>query len=668
MRGGGLLRLSESTIVSDIALDGLTNDGVRAMAVAPDGDVWVATGHSLNRFASSRRDVYDLAQTMALHTDRGGVLWASTANGVGRFVNGRFDLVSAAPQIKWGRVVSFTTDAEGTLWLCSSQQGLVALDGESLSFFDDDAAVGRQPCAFTYSDRHNRVWVGSTSGRVALYEKGAFRSFGEHDGLGRGRVTAILEDRSGALWLSTASALSRFDNGRFTSLTSENGPITGVVPTLVEDGEGYLWLGVNGGAAVMRVHPREMDRRSLDPAHQIEYALYDGSDGMLGELHWLSGATGARAGDGRLWFATGLGVAVFDPGNLPRAVRLSAPRVEVVAADGRRTAPTRDLSIPSGTSTLRVEYGAISLSGASKLRFRFMLEGFDDDWVYAGPMREAAYTGLPAGSYRFRASATSDGQWTEAAVWDFSIAAPFYRRPWFYGIELAAVGLLVVMAWGLRVRAMRRRYALVFEERARVSREIHDTLLQSLGAIGLELETIATQLDSSQDAPRDSLRRLRRQVGHALREARESIWELRDTAMETHGLADSLRKLAETIATTKGVRTEVTVHGRPRRCSVEVDTQLFRIAQEAINNAIRHGHATHIQVAVDYQKDRIALSVSDNGCGFTADEQDTAAGRGEHLGILSMRERAARIRGRLAIASGPGKGTTIEASGPLMVE
>jgi signal transduction histidine kinase len=318
---------------------------------------------------------------------------------------------------------------------------------------------------------------------------------------------------------------------------------------------------------------------------------------------------------------------------------------------------------------LKIEYGTVSASSATKLRYRYQLEGYDADWVYAGLRREVAYTDLPSNDYRFRVSTTQDGQWTEAAVWGFSVAPPFYLTRWFVVFVALGLTMLLGAAWWLRMRAMRDRYALVFAERARVSREIHDTLLQSLAALGVEIEAIATQLDPSQGGARDELRRIRRQVGHSLRDARESILELRRDAMTTRDVVESLREVAERAMRTYGVRVDIEVTGRrPANCSADVDIQLFRIGQEALTNAIRHGHATEVRMTVVYEKDRVRLSICDNGCGFAPDAPLPAREAGEHLGLLTMRERAARVRGRIDIVSSPGSGTTIETMIPVTAE
>ena len=275
---------------------------------------------------------------------------------------------------------------------------------------------------------------------------------------------------------------------------------------------------------------------------------------------------------------------------------------------------------------------------------------------------------MPSGDYRFRVSTTANGEWTEAARWEFSVAPPFYRTREF--AILSVLGLLLVFgaAWWFRLRAVRSQYALVFAERARVSREIHDTLLQSLAAIGVELETIATQLEPAQAPARDGLRRLRRQVGHCLREARESILELRNNSMKPRALVDVLRELADHTTKNKGIRAEFSVTGRPVSAR-EMPTCSFcelrrrRSPTRSSMDARRRFTSRCTSTA-----DGVRLTIVDNGCGFVPEERDPAPATGEHLGLLTMRERAARLRGKLALISSPGVGTTIEAAVPMAAE
>jgi signal transduction histidine kinase/ligand-binding sensor domain-containing protein len=668
MRGGGLMRISEQSIAGNVPLDGLTNDGVRVVAAGAGGSVWVATGHSLNRFVGASRESFEVSQTRALSTDHRGVLWVSTAHGLGRVEAGRFVPVQLPSSIVWERVSAVTSDATDGHWLCSSAQGVMVWRHDELFRFDDVPTMRGKACSYLYSDRRGRQWVGFAGGGIAVHSDTSTESYTQADGLAGGGVLAILEDRGGAVWITTRSGVSRFQNGHFTTLTPANGPFTDLVAALVEDDSGYVWIGVNGGAAVVRFLASEMDKVAVDASRLIEYALYDASDGMQGQMQWQqTRAAAARGPDGRLWFATGLGVVIVDPQNLPKSRRPVPPVIEQVVADGRGIPANQPLELRAGVSNLAIHWAAVSLKSASKLRFRYRLEGYEPNWVAGGARRSVSYEHLPSGQYRFRVSATTDGIWTDAASWEFAVAPPFYRSRGFLAFSVLTVAGLIAGASWLRVRTMHARYSLVFAERALVSREIHDTMLQGFAAIGMELEAIARRLDPSQTSSLESLRRLRHQAAHSLGEARDLAVALRQSGMSrVPGLAETLRIFAEHTTTTRGVDVQFTIHGRAdMRCSGDVDLQLLRICQEAVNNAIRHGRATEMTITLEFKASGVVLRVGDNGCGFTTGVEPPAADGKDHLGLLGMKERAARVRGHLTITSAPGAGTVIEVVVPV---
>jgi signal transduction histidine kinase/ligand-binding sensor domain-containing protein len=666
LRAGGLLRVSRNYIHNRFPLEGLTNDGVRAIRATRDGSVWVATGHSLNRFTGGRRDVFALPQTRALDVDASGQLWIAAVHGFGRFENGRLALIDFPPNVRWQEIMSIATDSDGGHWFCSSQQGVMVWRGGALHRFHDEPRMG-DSCSSIHIDSRGRTWVGFTAGGVAVYDHGApLRQFGDANGLAAGTVLQVLEDRASNIWVETATGISRLQDGRFTTVTQRNGPFTNLSAALVQDDEGYLWVGVSSGAALVRFRPGEMDRVAADPFHEVQYALYDASDGLQGEIARQQGrALAGRAADGRLWFVSGTTIVMIDPRQLPKSQPPVAPRIEAVSMDGRQVAAAQNPRLPAGVRNLAIDWTASSLNAASKLRFRYRLEGYDAEWVNADAGRRVAYARLPSGRYRFKVSATYDGIWTDGEAWAFSIARPFYLSAWF--IALCGVGTvaLVATAWWLRVRAIRQRYVLVFNERALVSREIHDTLLQSLAAIGVELETVLRQLDPRETAAVNTLHRLQRQTKHSLKEARDLVVALRRTQLsKAPGLIETVRDIADHTTAARATNVTLSVEGVARRCSADVELQLIRVCQEAINNAIAHGAATDIQIVFEFRGADVALRVSDNGCGFVVDfDAETAIGE-EHLGLLGMQERAGRIRGRLSIMSTPGSGTVVEVTAP----
>lgn len=652
----GLLRVRETSVDTGVTLEGLTFDGIRAMSASRDGSVWIGTYYNLVRFRDGHKDIYDLGQTMALHADREGTIWIVNSRGVGRVQDGRFVPEPLPAKVRPERIASLTRAPDGAIWLCSFERGVFRWHDGALADFRDDA-VARRPCGFIHADRSGRVWIGFSRGGLATFADGSFREYTAADGIPSGGIRSIFEDRRGAIWISFVNGLVRVDDGRLVTVTAENGLPPRIVPSLLEDDEGYLWVGVAAGAAVIRIDPREVDQVGVDPLHQIRYTALDQTDGLIGTLFRLSRPTAVRAGDGRIWLASGNGVVVFDPATPPDERDAPQPVIRRVTIDGQTTPPLVGVELPPRTATVRIDYSALDLLQSSKVTFRYMLEGFNTEWVDAGQVQEASYMNLRPGRYRFRVGAVKNGRITESADgWSFSIRPPFHQTAWFYA--LCVMGTLVGIsgAWLARMRTIRKEFALVVNERARVSRDIHDTLLQSMAAVGLELEVLASRSESAPTTPvSDQLRSLRRQVGRCVIEARRSTCELRSPRLEVRDLVEDLRQVAEDVRLGTHVAVDIAVSGRRRRAMPEVDEQLLRIGQEAMSNAIRHSQAEAIRVAVDYSRDTITLQVSDTGRGFDPQASRSA----EHWGIRNMRERAMRISADFQITSSPGGGTVV---------
>lgn len=659
LRGGGLLRIAPRFFAPVAGLDGITSDGIRAIAAGGE-NVWVSTGHALHQFSRHEQRTFPVSQTMALHADKAGRLWVATTSELGRLENGAIARVRLQSGLQLERLVSITTDAVGDLWLCSLDQGLLRLHGEDTTQ-PILASITRSPCSITYTDRRGRVWAGFASGEVVVHDHGTARVLTDTKSYG-GPVIAILEDEVGAVFVSTVAGITRFRDSRTTTLSKANGIPGKIVPSLVEDDDGFLWAGVKSGAEVIRFSRVEFDRVETDPRHRIEYTSFDRSDGLVGELRWLSRPGASRDAEGRLWFTTGDKITTVDPHRLPGGSSIPPLRIEHVSVDGRTVPPTGSIQLDPHPSRLTIDYTVVSLSAASKLRFRYKLEGHDATWVEAGTGRSASYADLPMGAYRFRVRATNGMSWSES-VRDISVAPAFFQTSWFY---LACAFMTACLLWGgLRMRAMKaqRQYALVASERARVSREIHDTLLQTLAAVGLELEIVALTLEGRERGMSDSIRRLRRVIMRCIRDARDSIAELRRSPWSQRHLVDALHDLADNLQVDKPLSVDVQLQGRYRRCAHDTEAQLQRIAQEAVANASRHAHAEHIEISVDYRDDVVVLRVSDDGCGFVHDS-DANVGR-QHFGLLSMKERAERLGGQLELMTNAGVGTTVQAVVPL---
>jgi signal transduction histidine kinase len=501
------------------------------------------------------------------------------------------------------------------------------------------------------------VWFGFLRGGIVSFQNGRFEAYSAARGLAVGPVAAITEDEAGAIWVGTYGGLSKLQNGRFATLTRERGLPWESVRTIVDDYNGHLWIATESG--LVRFDPREFDRAVADSSYRFRYQLFDNSDDIEGfSLSWAASPISARTADGELLFVTSNGLVVLDTTTL----RMPAPpavQIERVQADSEKLLPVPQLTLPRLTSRLQIDYTSVNLLAPTKVRFRYKLEGFDNEWIDAGTIRRAYYTNLRPRHYRFRVGVSHNGgEWADSEAWEFSIQPTFYQTPVFY---VGCASMLCFAGWGIwrhRLQQIERNYSLVLGERARLAREIHDTLLQGMIGAALHAHWVAVMLPSSLDSAKESLQRVVDLLENSVREARLSIWRLRLPRLKTWDLAGAVREIGNTLTADTDVRFELAVHGKPSERRPEVAEQLLRIAQEAINNAIRHAHSTLIRVEITYEGGSTRLRISDNGDGF--DSQAPPCSSQAHWGLKIMHERAQQIGAYLNVVSSPTNGTQVE--------
>ncbi|HUR33822.1 MAG TPA: two-component regulator propeller domain-containing protein [Vicinamibacterales bacterium] len=660
----GLSRLAESTVGSGKAD---TESFVAAVAVTRDGATWTATADGAKRQRGdetrtfTERDGLPSRIVTALHEDRNGTLWAATALGVARLIGPRFVPLPLLDRSSWRdyQIRSMTSGADGALWLCDQRSGLFRWkDGVTESLTGE---IGSRKAYVAYADRMDRVWIGFWEGGVSVFApSGATTSYTSKQGLPTGPVNIIYEDRSGRIWVATEHGLGLVQGQRIRTFATNGLPESAVV-SMNEDQTGTLWIGF--GPSLMRIDPHEFDRALEDPAYAVRYRLYGMEDGLPGSLGRPGLPSSARTADDRLLFVTSDGLAEVDPRRLrdrpaPRLLGVSS-----VHADGQALAPANGaVTIPAGVTRLEIKYSLLSLS-ASKFRFRHMLDGFDPDWHVVGDKREVSYTNLPPGRYRFRVATDHDGAWIESRTpLEMTIQPAFYQTTTFYAGVASSLAMLIWFGWRRRVRSIQREFNLVLGERARVGREIHDTLLQSLVAVELEFDDISEQLDSSKAALKAQVIAIRTRVEQYIVEARHSISNLRSPMLAQSDLATALKRSGETATRRHGSRFEFSMQGMPRPLDEPLEDQLLRIGQEAVNNAVRHSLASVIRLELRFEPSAVRLRVSDDGKGF--DPGGVSGQQNEHWGLAGMRERAANIGAQLRVVSQPGAGTTIEALVP----
>jgi signal transduction histidine kinase/ligand-binding sensor domain-containing protein len=661
----GLNRLTPHKVRSITGL-GLVN----AVAIEPNGTVLAGTTTGLvaldenSARATRTRQVVATGAFRTLHRARNGTVWGSSNEGIFQVVDGYFAMVPT-PGVALTQVTSIASGPNNTLWLSDSTVGLVRLtERRHLERFPQVLDETGRPPQLLFVDRDARLWMAFPSGRLQVRSRdGRFQWYGEADGLPHRQLFMITQDRAGDIWVGGNAGISRLQRGRFQTLSFAEGSVERAVVAFAEDHADDVWIAV---AFVGIVHAAAADVKAAfeNPANGLHYRLYTPSDGTAG---WPDNSIGSGNGiittdDAALWFVTGRGLTVLDPRNMRRASnsRSEAPRIMGVYANERRYTASLGTALPPETTRIRIDYTQVNLASSDRARFRYRLDGFDSDWVES-TRRQAVYTNLPPGDYRFRVQAAPNrGSFgDDEAQWRFTVEPMFYQTRGFYLLAAALVMLACGSVWRLRVGRLRREVAAVFAERLRLSREIHDTLLQSLVGVSLQLDALAHEMTESTGQPAARAVSMRKQLEDYIREARESIWDLRSSKLSHQGLIGALGETGERLTTGK-VRFTMRVVGTPRPCPADLERHVLRIAHEAITNTVRHSGARRVDLELAYQRSQLHLRVVDDGCGIAAEAP--APG---HYGLLGMRERAADAGGQLSIESRPGSGVAVFAEFPL---
>lgn len=677
---GGLARLTARPVAAYSSEHGLEADNTYPILEDRRGDIWIGGWNGLTRFRDGRFTPaggslgLDGVAIQSLHEDRDGALWVGTWGwGVRRVRNGT--VTSFPTDRPPGAVVRTILQGRGSEMWFGGQAGLTRLRDGAFTNMNGAGYAGGEVHAL-YEDRSGALWIGSDSG-VARYRDGAFTHFGEKDGLTGRTVRAIHEDGEGTLWLGTYdTGLFRFRDGRFTRYTTHEGLPTNGAFAIVEDDSGRFWISSNLG--IYRVIRRELEDVAAGRLAQVTTIPYGRRDGMLNsECNGGGQPAGSRARDGRIWFPTQKGVAILDPDHVP--VNSEPPPVtitQVLVADER--VPRRDVvEIRSGPRSLAVQYAALTFVRPELSRFRYKIEGLDDEWIDAGHARTARYAQLPYGRFRFRViAANRDGVWNaEGATLDVVVVPPFWRTWWFLALMMAgtAAGGATVhrarMALVRRQREVQEAFSRQLiesqeQDRTRIAAGLHDGLSQNLiviknwAVVGRRAlpgdHAVATRLDEIADA-----------AAQALDEVREVVHDLVPYQLERLGLGLTLSELAQRVGDASRIRFSVSVPDPDPPLSKQARINLYRVIQEAINNVVKHSRATRAWLEVTVTEGVLRATVRDDGSGFDARSAPASRNGTGGFGLFGMSERMRMIGGTLAIDSAPGRGTSMTVSLPL---
>ncbi|HEX3878113.1 MAG TPA: two-component regulator propeller domain-containing protein, partial [Bryobacteraceae bacterium] len=705
----GLLRLNAHGVFALGGSDAGMPDTIDAIFEDREGNVWAGGGSGLIRLRDSPFIAYSLPEGVP---SSGGVpVFADSAN--------RTWFAPVSGGLMWfrdeqrGRVSNEGIDRDlvysiagrnDDLWIGRQRGGLthIHFQGASLrsTTYTQAEGLAQNSVYSVYEARDGTVWAGTLSGGVSHVAGRRVDTYGAADGLISNTVNSIVESPDGAMWFATPAGLSLFSQGRWQSFTTSEGLPSDDANCLLVDSGGVLWVGTAGGLAfrapsglklppgapgslrepilgiaedglgyfwvattnhVLRVNRSKLQQGTLVDEDIREYGVADGLRGVEGVKRNRSVIEDSS---GRIWVSLNRAIAMVDPARLINNTAPPIPNIEAISADGKVVSVRDGAHISGHTQRLTFDYAGLGLSSPERVRFRYMLEGFDHNWSERVDARQATYTNLSPASYRFRvAAANPDGIWSlRDATFAFEVD-PLFWQTWWFRLSLLAACIMVIGALHhLRVTRLARQLNIRLEERVeervRIARDLHDTLLQGFHGLMLRLQVVNDLLP--QGRAKQQLEQTLERADQAMAEGRSAVYDLRSSATAPSDLALAVKGLADELATPGSAVFRLVVEGAARDLHSMIRDEFYRVTREALRNAFRHARARHIETEIIYGQRVFRVRIRDDGDGMPSEILEK--GRPGHYGLRGMRERAEQIGAKLEIWSGPAAGAEIQLS------
>jgi signal transduction histidine kinase/ligand-binding sensor domain-containing protein len=622
------------------------------LAAGDAGDVWVSMV-SMARLQEGSADRAHPIPTQPLYAyrDPAGAIWWFGTDAIFRYDVGKYTRVPLPPSFpkRYANAgLAAAEDGSGTIWM-AIRGGVFYWKGGRWQRLETEFATLLPRAAFT--DWMGRAWFGYAGGTIIILDQGKIQRVFPADDSPVGDLRAI-NGRGRHLWVGGELGVAFFDGNRFRRIIPADAEAFGAVRGVEEIPDGSLWLVEN--RSIIQIPASEVQQALNNPSYRVRYRVFDSFDGLPGTFVGTAiNQKEIRGTDGRLWFAASGGLVWLDPAKIFTNTLPPPVLVRSVNANGRQFGSLANLVLPPQATNLQIGYTALSLVVPEKVRFRYMLEGVDKEWQEAGTRREAFYTRLGPGEYHFRVIAcNNDGLWNEqGARLDFGIAPAWFQTTWFRAFCVCVFLLLLWALYQLRLRQLEQQFAIGLEarvnERTRIARDLHDTLLQTLHGLMFRFQAARNMFASRPEEAMVALDGAIKRTEEAIAESRDAIKDLRVERASTD-LKELLTATCQELEISVGGHAnpptfQVIVAGERRDLSQEIEDEVYRIGRELLRNAFQHAQARHIEAEIRYDDDALTLLVRDDGKGIDPIVVKEG-GRTGHWGLPGVRERAKQIR------------------------
>jgi len=680
---------------------GLSTDSATAMFKDASGDIWVGTMRGLDRFEqpklihpenvpiSDRRVMVTscsdgevwigvpLAPLVSIRDGQtitriektyemdsvycgpSGVIWFTDDHGIGRLDRKTTTHIPLPEGMRPSSAKQVIETSDGSIFV--TFRNAVDLWRWQRGTWSQVAvpAIQKEGRNVIFRDRAGRLWAGYANGAITELEGNSGREF---QAPGLGDVTAFAETSHGFLSGGmNGIAVQRGDT--FEHLLLEDELHVRGISGLVEADNGDLWLNVAYGVARI---PQAEFLKALDSAtyRMKSQLITEGSVIGPAPLSYAlpSAVRGAR---GTIWFANSSTAFYVDPSRLPQNQIPPVLTISAVAADG---VPLTDYrQIRPGVNTLVIKYAGINLPAPERVTYRYRLEGSDRTWQEVGSRTEAVYTKLRPGRYTFDVLASNgEGVWSLPSSTRFQVLPAFYQTVWFFlvcfALTVAVVWLIVMLRIQRVTETVRIRAEERADERVRIARDLHDTLLQGVQGLMLRFDVASREVPEGGRARR-MLEDALKSADTVLLEGRDRVRSLRSDTFKDLPLAEALAKVGTHLTNYSEIRFHVQTEGPVVVVDPIVLEEVFCIGREAITNAFQHADPSVIEVRITYGKKAFVVSCQDDGKGMDP-MLLSADGRPGHWGLIGMKERATKIGSKFECISSTSNGTRITVTVP----
>lgn len=486
----GLIQLTDGMATSwSLSRPGMP-DHVRTVFQSSDGAIWVGSfDNGLRRYRDGKLDRFTTEHGLlsdrvwGIQEDREGQIWLGTENGLMQFDEG-------GNHKTWleGMPIRFLYETRsGERWVGSVEEGIAEMKDNSFRWIRQGDGLSSNNVRGMVEAHDNELWVWTENGLTQMINGQVNRVYTTRDGLPHNWVVGAYYDQDDAsLWLGTVGGgLGRIRNGQVSSFSKKDGLYNNSAWSIVPDGNGRIWMSCDLG--IYGVSLKDFDRLERGEIEKLR-SFNIGKEHGLENLEFNGGGfpTGMACSNGKIWFPSMGGAVDFDPSQLDREAATPTPRILGLVVNGKERGLGYSILSP-GRKELLIRYTAPGFAALAPPQFRYMLEGFHENWVNVQNRREVYFTNLLPQTYRFRLQVSAGGPWKEAEQQLSFTLQPLVRQTWWF--RTLCVLLIFGLLWAyhkFRTRAIKRKAARFQQALA----EEVDKRTHELAQKNLELERL----------------------------------------------------------------------------------------------------------------------------------------------------------------------------------